>query len=212
MHCNATHYSCQGRASSNINLEAAVDQVEFIWATSRTWTCPLPLPQGEGITATAIDVSINHDKPTVIPAKAADNSAFALADSGLSNFVGIQQDKNAFCLNPLDSRRSLPSNAVVGGGNDVVILYIPQLILKGEELSSIMESSINNINLASYIILRGLRGARQNKKSYSPLGSSLSKYPTKRICHGITANDLPLAMARAMRRAASSGDNIKGIG
>ena len=116
----------------------------------------------------SIDVSINHDKhtvnhdkPTVIPAvrgcysfscftttayplrvKAADNSAFALADSGLSNFVGIQQDKNAFCLNPLDSRRSLPSNAVVGGGNDVVILYIPQLILKGVELSSIMESSI----------------------------------------------------------------------
>ena len=64
-----------------------------------------------------IDVSINHDKPTVIPAKA-----------------GIQQDKNVFCLNPLDSRLR---------GNDVVILYIPQLILKGEELSSIMESSIS---------------------------------------------------------------------
>ena len=36
--------------------------------------------------------------------------------------------------------------------------------------------------------------------------------PTRPICHGITANELPHAMAFAMRFAASPASRMKGIG
>ena len=48
--------------------------------------------------------------------------------------AGIQQDKNAFCLNPLDSRLR---------GNDVASVLFSNFILDDAALSSIMETSID---------------------------------------------------------------------
>ena len=62
-----------------------------------------------------IDVFIIHDTYAVIPAKA-----------------GIQQDKNAFCLNPLDSR--------FRGNEGVVSLSIIACILNGERCNELRKA------------------------------------------------------------------------
>jgi hypothetical protein len=76
-----------------------------------------------------IDASIIHDTHAVIPAKA-----------------GIQQDKNAFCLNPLDSRLR---------GNDVPAF---QFLLRQYE----MFSHVFNFGKLNSTYLGAVRSGRKN--------------------------------------------------
>ncbi|HSM98883.1 MAG TPA: hypothetical protein VLS47_07685 [Gallionella sp.] len=62
---------------------------------------------------------------------------------------GIQQEKMHFCLNPLDSRlmellairlswQKTPAKSLVMRGNDAAIIHLPDSILDGSVLSSMM--------------------------------------------------------------------------